>query len=70
VTPATPSVNDGASALVVMSADRAKALGVKPLARITGYSTGGTEPAMLFYAPVVAVRILLQKMKWISTTST
>jgi acetyl-CoA C-acetyltransferase len=58
-----PSVNDGASALVVMSAEKAKALGVKPLARITGYSTGGTEPAMLFYAPVVAVRQLMDRMK-------
>jgi acetyl-CoA C-acetyltransferase len=58
-----PSVNDGASALVVMSADRARELGVKPMARVTGYSTGGTEPAMLFYAPVVAVRQLLDKMK-------
>jgi acetyl-CoA C-acetyltransferase len=57
-----PSVNDGASALVVMSADRARAMGLKPMARITGYSTGGTEPAMLFYAPVVAVRKLLDKL--------
>ena len=57
-----PSVNDGSSALVVMSADRAKALGVKPLARITGYATGGTEPALLFYAPVVAVRKLMKQM--------
>lgn len=58
-----PSVNDGASALVVMSADKAKALGLKPLARVTGYATGGTEPAMLFYAPVVAVRKLLDRLK-------
>ncbi|MDZ4805997.1 MAG: acetyl-CoA C-acetyltransferase [Candidatus Eisenbacteria bacterium] len=57
-----PSVNDGASALVVMSADRAKALGLIPMARITGYTTGGTEPEMLFYAPVVAVRKLMEKM--------
>jgi acetyl-CoA C-acetyltransferase len=58
-----PSVNDGASALVVCSADRAKQLGLKPMARITGYATGGTEPAMLFYAPVIAVRKLMEKMK-------
>jgi acetyl-CoA C-acetyltransferase len=57
-----PSVNDGASALVVMSEDRAKALGCKPLARIVSYATGGTEPAMLFYAPVIAVRKLMEKM--------
>ena len=58
-----PSVNDGASALVVMSMDKAKELGVKPMARVTGYSTGGTEPAMVFYAPVVAVRTLLEKSR-------
>ena len=57
-----PSVNDGASALVVMSAERAKALGVAPIARVTGYATGGTEPEMLFYAPVVAVRKLMKQM--------
>jgi len=57
-----PSVNDGASAVVVMSEERAKELKVTPLARIVSYATGGTEPAMLFYAPVVAVRKLLEKM--------
>jgi acetyl-CoA C-acetyltransferase len=57
-----PSVNDGASALVVMSEAKAKTLGKKPMARITGYATGGTEPQWLFYAPVVAVRKLMQQM--------
>jgi len=57
-----PSVNDGASALVVMSEARAKALGKTPLARITGYATGGTAPEWLFYAPVVAVRKLMKQM--------
>jgi len=58
-----PSVNDGASALTVMSEDRAKELGLTPMARIVDYATGGTEPAMLFYAPVVAVRMLMKKMQ-------
>ncbi len=58
-----PSVNDGASALVVMSESRAKDLGLTPMARIVDYSTGGTAPEMLFYAPVVAVRKLMDKMK-------
>ncbi len=57
-----PSVNDGASALVVMSEKRAKELGKSPLARIVDYSTGGTAPEMLFYAPVIAVRKLMDKM--------
>ncbi len=57
-----PSVNDGASALVVMSEKRAKELGKTPIARIVDYTTGGTEPQWLFYAPVVAVQKLMKKM--------
>jgi acetyl-CoA C-acetyltransferase len=48
-------ISDGASALVVMSAEVAKKRGLKPLARITGYSTGGTEPKWVMYAPVIAI---------------
>jgi acetyl-CoA C-acetyltransferase len=48
-------ISDGASALVVMSAEAAKKRGLKPLARITGYSTGGTEPKWVMYAPVIAI---------------
>ena len=57
-----PSVNDGASALVVMSEKRAKERGKTPIARIVDYTTGGTEPQWLFYAPVVAVQKLMKKM--------
>jgi len=56
-----PSTNDGASALVVASAEKANALGLKPLAHIIGYASGHTEPKMLFYAPPIAVRNLLKK---------
>jgi acetyl-CoA C-acetyltransferase len=56
-----PGLNDGAAALVVMSAEKAKEMGVKPLARITGYATGGTPPKELFYAPIAAVRNLMDK---------
>jgi len=56
-----PGLNDGAAALVVMSADKAKEMGVKPLARVTGYATGGTPPKELFYAPIAAVRNLMDK---------
>lgn len=55
-------VNDGASALVVMSETKAKELGLTPMARIVDYTTGGTEPEWLFYAPVVAVGNLMKKM--------
>lgn len=56
-----PGLNDGAAALVVMSAEKAKEMGVKPLARITGYATGGRPPKELFYAPIAAVRNLMGK---------
>src|SRR6266571_5099955 len=64
VTPGNaPSLNDGASALVVTSLAFAKAHGLKPLARITAYATGGGEPKDLFFAPIVAVRNLMAKAK-------
>ena len=56
-----PGLNDGSSALVVASLGFAKAHGLAPIARITAYATGGGEPRDLFFAPVVAVRALMQK---------
>src|SRR5690348_14022399 len=56
-----PGLNDGASALVVASLAFAKAHGLTPLARITGYATGGGEPKDLFFAPIVAVQNLMRK---------
>src|SRR5213593_3178254 len=64
VTPGNaPGLNDGASALVVTSLAFARAHGLKPLARITAYATGGGEPKDLFFAPIVAVRNLLAQTK-------
>jgi acetyl-CoA C-acetyltransferase len=60
VTPGNaPGLNDGSSALVVASLAFAKAHGVAPLARVTGYATGGGEPREIFFAPVQAVRNLM-----------
>ncbi len=56
-----PGLNDGASALVVVSLAFAKAHGLVPLARITGYATGGGEPKDLFFAPILAVQSLMKK---------
>src|SRR5467141_607261 len=56
-----PGLNDGASALVVSSLAFAKTHAVQPLARITGYATGGGEPKDLFFAPIVAVKNLLAR---------
>jgi acetyl-CoA C-acetyltransferase len=56
-----PGLNDGASALVVTSLAFARAHGLTPMARVTGYSTGGGEPRDIFFAPVLAVRALMEK---------
>jgi acetyl-CoA C-acetyltransferase len=59
-----PGVNDGAAAVVVTSAERASALGKKPLARIVGQAVSGIEPALVMMAPVKAVRKLVDKIGW------
>src|ERR1041384_1544395 len=59
-----PGVNDGASAVVVTSDERAQALGVEPLARIVGQATSGTEPQLVMMAPVEAIKKLLIKTGW------
>ncbi len=56
-----PGLNDGAAALVVTSLAFARERGLKPLARVTAYATGGGEPKELFFAPIVAVRALMKK---------
>jgi acetyl-CoA C-acetyltransferase len=59
-----PGVNDGASALVVMSEERATSLGAKPMARIAGYATSGLAPKLLLMTPVEAIRKLLKRTGW------
>ena len=59
-----PPVNDGASALVVMSAARAGKLNLKPMARIVGQATSGLAPKYVLMTPVEAVRRLSQKIAW------
>ncbi len=59
-----PGVNDGASAVVVTSADRAKLLGIEPMARIVGQATSGIEPKLVMMAPVEAIKKLLKKTGW------
>jgi acetyl-CoA C-acetyltransferase len=58
------SLNDGAAAVVVMSADKARALGVKPMARVLGYSTSSREPEWFTLAPIQAMEGLLKKLSW------
>src|SRR5437773_6998515 len=54
------SLNDGGAALVVTSEAFAKEHGLEIMARITGYSTGATEPQDLFFAPILAVQNLMK----------
>ncbi|NJD62330.1 MAG: acetyl-CoA C-acetyltransferase [Deltaproteobacteria bacterium] len=55
------TINDGAAAAVVMSAENAKRRGIRPLARILGYATASLEPVWFTVAPIDAIRKLLQK---------
>jgi acetyl-CoA C-acetyltransferase len=57
-------INDGAAVLVVMSAAKAESLGIKPLARIVAYASGGVEPSVMGIGPVPASRKALQKAGW------
>ena len=58
------SINDGASAVVVTSADKAEELGIEPLARIVAYATSGIEPKLIMMAPVEGVKNVLEKAGW------
>lgn len=55
------SISDGAAALVVMSEEKARILGLRPLAKIIGYSAYATEPAWFTTAPAKAIQALLQR---------
>jgi len=59
-----PGVNDGASALVVAAADRAKSLGLPPLASIVAQATSGLAPKFVLMTPVEAVRRVAEKAGW------
>jgi acetyl-CoA C-acetyltransferase len=59
-----PGVNDGASALVVTSLERARSLNVEPMARIAAQATSGIEPELVMMAPVEAIRKVLKKAGW------
>ena len=59
-----PPVNDGAAALVVMSAQRAAQLNLTPMARIVGQATSGLAPKYVLMTPVEAVRRLSRRIAW------
>ncbi len=57
------SINDGAAALVIASADKARALGLKPIARISGYAAGGCAPEWVMMAPEISIKACAAKLK-------
>jgi acetyl-CoA C-acetyltransferase len=59
-----PGVNDGAAAVVVMSARRAKELGLEPMVHIRAQATSGIDPKWVMLAPVIGVRRVLEKAGW------
>ena len=59
-----PGVNDGAGALLVMSARKAAALGLKPMVHIRAQATSGVEPKWVMMAPVTGIRKVLEKAGW------
>ena len=59
-----PGVNDGAAAVVVTSAQRAKELGAQPMVRIVAQATSGIDPKWVMMAPVGAVRQIWEKTGW------
>ncbi|WP_312593577.1 acetyl-CoA C-acetyltransferase [Stutzerimonas nitrititolerans] len=58
------SLNDGAAAVLLMSAEKAQALGLPVLARIAGYASAGVDPAIMGIGPVDATRRTLAKAGW------
>lgn len=54
------AISDGASAMLVLSAERAQALGLTPIAKVRGMSVAGVDPAVMGFAPVPAVQKLLK----------
>jgi acetyl-CoA C-acetyltransferase len=59
-----PGVNDAAAAVVVMSASRAKELGIKPMVTIKAQATSGVAPKWVMLAPVTGVKKVLAKAGW------
>lgn len=57
-------INDGAAMVLVMSASKAKELGLTPIARIAGYAKAGVDPKIMGTGPIPASRLCLKKLGW------
>ena len=58
------ALNDGAAAVIVCSAEKARALGLTPLAVIRGYANAGVDPAIMGTGPIPATRRCLERAGW------
>ncbi len=58
-----PGLSDGAAAVIVASSDAVERFGLKPIARIKSYANAATEPKLIFEAPVLAMRKLIEKQQ-------
>jgi len=56
-------INDGAAALLIMSADKAFKMGIRPMAKIIGYDYQGCEPELMGTGPIYAVRSAINKVR-------
>ena len=65
----SPGVNDGAAALVLTSADAARARGLHPMARIVAQAVSGLDPSLVMMTPVEAVRKIWEKTGWTAKTT-
>jgi len=57
-------INDGAAMFIIMSKDKADELGIKPLATIKGFGSGGVDPSIMGYGPVPATKKALERTGW------
>ena len=62
-------INDAAAAMLIMSADRASELDLKPLVKIKAHSSAGLDPAYMGLGPIPAVRKILHKHRVVSSRS-
>ena len=57
-------INDGAAAVVLMTAEEAKKRGIKPMARIVAWATAGVDPSIMGVGPIAATQAALKKAGW------
>ena len=57
-------INDGAAILILMSEEKANELGIKPMATLVNYASGGVDPSIMGYGPVPSIKKVFEKSGW------